>query len=358
MKEIHTPEVTRITLQVLSISLLIAGSFWILEFFLPSILWATIIVITTWPLLIGIQRRLWNRRSLAIMVMVCALLIVVILPSAFAVGTIIDKADNITDLANSLRQIDLKPPAFLGKIPVVGPSMISAWQKAEALTAEGFSKTLAPYARAAVAWFVAKAGSVGLLLVQSLLTLIIAMVLYAKGESAAEIVRAFCRRLAGARGDEVASLAAKSIRSVALGVIVTALVQAVLSGIGLAVAGIHSAALLTAIIFVLSLCQIGPGPVLLTAIVWLFWRGDMLSGGVLIAFTVVIFPMDNFLRPILIRKGVDMPLILVFIGVIGGLLSMGVIGLFIGPVILAVTNSLLLSWISTGTDKSTSPELS
>jgi predicted PurR-regulated permease PerM len=347
MKDLTTPEVTRITLQVLSIGLLIAGSFWILEFFIPSILWATIIVITTWPLLEAVQRRLWNRRSLAIAVMVCTLLVIVILPCAFAVGTIIDKADAIKDLADSLRQIDLKPPAFLAKIPVLGPSMVNAWQKAESLTSEGLSKGLAPYARAAVAWFVAKAGSVGLLLVQCLLTLIIAMVLYAKGESAGATVRAFCHRLAGARGDEVAALAAKSIRSVALGVIVTALVQAVLSGIGLAVAGIHSAALLTAIIFVLSLCQIGPGPVLLTAIVWLFWRGDILSGGVLIAFTVVIFPMDNFLRPILIRKGVDMPLILVFIGVIGGLLSMGVIGLFIGPVILAVTNSLLLSWIRT-----------
>ena len=347
MKEITTPEVTRVTLQVLSIGFLIGASFWILEFFLPSILWAAIIVITTWPLLIAMQRRLWNRRPLAIIAMACALLIVVILPSAFAIGTIINKADNITDLANSLRQIDLKPPAFLAKVPVVGPSMVNAWQKAEALTAEGFSKTLAPYTRTVVAWFVAKAGSVGLLLVQSLLTLIIAMVLYAKGESAAQIVRAFCHRLAGARGDEVASLAAKAIRSVALGVIVTALVQAILSGIGLAVAGVHSAVLLTAIIFVLSLCQIGPGPVLLTAIVWLFWRGDVFSGSVLIAFTLVIFPLDNFLRPILIRKGVDMPLILVFIGVIGGLLSMGVIGLFIGPVILAVTNSLLMSWIRT-----------
>jgi predicted PurR-regulated permease PerM len=346
MKEPAPPEVTRITLQVLSIGLLIGGAFWILQFFVPSILWATIIVVTTWPVFERIQRRLWNKRILAIIVMVGALLVMVILPCAFAIGSIISNSDMITGWVNSLRQMDMPPPpGFLGKIPLLGPRLMDAWQKAEALTAEGVSKNLAPYTGAMVSWFISKAGSVGVLLVQFLLTLIIAVVLYARGESAAETVRAFCRRLAGARGEEIATLAAKAIRSVALGVVVTALVQAILSGIGLAVAGIPSAILLTAIIFVLCLCQVGPTPILLPAIVWLYWRGELFSGSLLLAFSLVILPMDNFLRPVLIRKGANIPLMLVFIGVIGGLLAMGVIGLFIGPVILAVANTLLTSWI-------------
>jgi predicted PurR-regulated permease PerM len=237
------------------------------------------------------------------------------------------------------------PPGFLGSIPFIGPRLIDAWQKAESMTVSGLSKNLAPYSGALVSWFIAKAGSVGVLVVQFLFTVIIAIVLYANGESAAETVRAFCRRLAGERGEEIAMLAAKAIRSVALGVIVTALAQAVLSGIGLAVSGIPSASLLTAIIFVLCLCQVGPTPILVPAIAWLYWRGEVGSGTILLVFGVIVLPLDNFLRPILIRKGADMPLILVFIGVIGGLIAMGVIGLFIGPVILAVTNTLLKSWI-------------
>ena len=348
MREHAAPETTRITLQVISIGLLIGGAFWILQFFVPAILWATIFVITTWPLFVALQRRLWNRRPLAILVIVGALLALVILPCAFAVVSIVDNTDTITAWADSLRQAQLPPPPdMLGKIPLLGPRAVDAWQKVEALTAEGLANSLAPYTSALLAWFIAKAGSVGLLLLQFLLTLIIAIVLYANGESAGQTVRAFCHRLAGPRGEEIADLAAKAIRSVALGVLVTALAQAILSGIGLALAGIPSATLLTAIVFVLCLCQIGPAVVLIPAIIWLFYRGEILSGSVLVAFAVVIFPLDSFLRPVLIRKGADMPLILVFIGVIGGLLAMGVIGLFIGPVILAVANTLLKLWIST-----------
>jgi len=346
MRESASPEVTRITLQVLSIGLLIGGAFWILQPFVPSILWATIIVITTWPLFKAIQKRLWNRRILAIFVMIGALLAVVILPCAIAIGSIVTNTDEIKEWVNSLRQMDMpKPPGFLGNVPIVGPRLVSAWQKADEMTTEGLSKNLAPYTSAVAAWFLSKAGSVGMLLVQFVFTVIIAIVLYAQGEAASEMVRAFCRRLAGARGEEVAMHAAKATRSVALGVVVTALVQATLSGIGLALSGTPSPLLLTAIIFVLCLCQVGPTPILVPAVIWLYWRGGMVSGTVLLVFTILVVPLDNLLRPVLIRKGADMPLILVFIGVIGGLVAMGIIGLFIGPVILAVVYILLKSWI-------------
>ena len=347
MKETASPEITRITLQVLSITLLITAAFWILQPFVPSLLWATIIVVTSWPLLLRVQKRLWNKRFLAILVMIGVLLLIVILPCVVAIGAIISNTDEITGWATSVRQMELPPPPdFLKSVPMVGPRLVEGWEKAEALGTEGLSKYLAPYAGAVMAFFLAKAGSVGMLLLQFLFTVIFAAVLYAKGEGVAAFVRGFCLRLAGARGDEVATLAAKAIRSVALGVVVTALVQAVLSGIGMVVAGVPSAALLTAIIFVLCLCQVGPTPILVPAIAWLYWRGFVASGTVLLVFAVIILPMDNFLRPMLIRKGADIPFVLVFIGVIGGLVAMGVIGLFIGPVVLAVVHTLLKSWIA------------
>jgi predicted PurR-regulated permease PerM len=349
MKEAAAPEVTRITLQVLSIGLLIGGAFWIMHPFIPSILWATIIVITTWPLFLAIQKRLWNRRILAIGVMIGALLLIVILPIAIAIGSIVVNMDEITAWVNSIRQADMPPPpSFLKSIPMVGPRLVTAWEKTESMTAEGLSKYLAPYSGAVATWFLAKAGSVGMLLVQFIFTVIIAVILYAQGEAASGMVLAFCRRLAGPRGEEVAIHAAKATRSVALGVVVTALVQATLSGIGLLLSGTPSALLLTAIIFVLCLCQVGPTPILVPAIIWLYWRGGMVSGTVLLVFTIIVVPLDNFLRPVLIRKGADMPLVLVFLGVIGGLVAMGIIGLFIGPVILAVVYTLMKSWIKSG----------
>jgi len=159
-------------------------------------------------------------------------------------------------------------------------------------------------------------------------------------------VRAFTRRLVGPRGERLTSLAAQAIRAVALGVIVTALVEALLSGIGFVAAGVPFAALLTALIFVLAVAQIGPSPVLILVIMWLYWQGD--SAVVATAFLVwslVIAGVDHLLRPILIKRGADLPLILIFAGVVGGLIAFGAMGLFIGPVVLAVGYTLLMGWI-------------
>jgi predicted PurR-regulated permease PerM len=158
-------------------------------------------------------------------------------------------------------------------------------------------------------------------------------------------VRRFTRRLAGQQGDDVTVLAARAIRGVALGVVGTALIQSLLGGIGLAVSGVPAAAVLTAIMFILCIAQLGPVLVLIPAVIWLYWSGQNLWGTVLLAFTIVAATLDNFLRPLLIKKGADLPLLLIFAGVIGGLIAFGIIGLFIGPVVLAVTYTLLGAWL-------------
>jgi predicted PurR-regulated permease PerM len=141
-------------------------------------------------------------------------------------------------------------------------------------------------------------------------------------------------------------LAGQAIRAVALGVVVTAVVQSTLAGIGLAVAGVPYAAVLTAIALILCIAQLGPTLVLAPAVGWLYWTGDPVWGTVLLVWTILVGSMDNFLRPFLIKRGADLPLLLIFVGVIGGLISMGIIGLFVGPTVLAVTYRLLESWIA------------
>lgn len=150
-------------------------------------------------------------------------------------------------------------------------------------------------------------------------------------------------------------LAGKAIRGVALGVGLTALVQSVLGGIGLAVAGVPAAAVLTAVMLLLCIAQLGPVLVLVPAVIWLFWSGQTLWGTALLFWTVIVATMDNFLRPVLIKKGADLPLLLIFAGVIGGLLAFGIIGLFIGPVVLAVTYTLLGSWVDTDPGSAAQP---
>jgi predicted PurR-regulated permease PerM len=143
-------------------------------------------------------------------------------------------------------------------------------------------------------------------------------------------------------------LSAQAIRGVALGVVVTALVQALIGGIALAIAHVPFAPVLTALMFMLAVAQIGAGPVMVVAVIWLYWTGSVGWGTFLLVVTVIVTTMDNFLRPLLIKKGADLPLLLIFAGVIGGLLGFGLIGIFVGPMVLAVTFTLLRAWIEEG----------
>ena len=340
-------DVTRITLAVLFIGSLIAASFWVFKPFLTSFIWATIIVVATWPILLKLQAWLWNRRSLAVTVMTVVLLLFLIIPLSFAIGAIIDSADKIIGWMKSPVTFTVPPmPEWVGKMPLIGKTIAGHWQQYAALPPEELSARLSPYARDALRWFIAKAGSIGMMILQFLLTVIISAILYAKGETAASGVRSFARRLAGRKGEETTVLAAKAVRGVALGVVLTAIIQSVLAGIGLAITGVPAVAILTAVMFMLCIAQIGPALVLILSIIWLFWKGESFWGGVLIAWSVPVLIIDNLIRPFLIKKGADLPLLLIFAGVIGGLIAFGIIGLFIGPVVLAVSHVLLKAWVS------------
>jgi predicted PurR-regulated permease PerM len=158
-------------------------------------------------------------------------------------------------------------------------------------------------------------------------------------------VRRFGLRLGGERGEGAVVLVGQAIRGVALGVVLTAVLQSVVGGIGLAIVGVPAAALLTALMFMLCLAQIGVGLVMFGAVAWLFWSGDTGWGVFLLIWSMVVTTMDNFIRPFLIKQGADLPIVLIFAGVIGGLLGFGLVGIFVGPVVLAVSYTLLDAWV-------------
>ena len=339
-------DLARILLVLLIIALLIAGSLWTLLPFLGALLWATTIVIATWPLLLRLQRYLGNHRGLATAVMTVIMLAVFILPFAFAVGALIDGLQEGAKLVKSLLNDGVQPPpSWVAKIPWFGPRLDDRWRELAAGGPAAVSSLLRPYVTTAAAWALVASGGIGMMIVHSLLTVVLAAILFVRGESAAAGVIAFARRLDGDRAERTVRLAGRAVRGVALGVIVTALVQSILAGIGLSLAGLPRPGLLLAATFILCVAQLGPLPVLAPAIIWLYWSGDLVWGTVLLVVTVIVAAVDNVLQPLLIRKGVALPLLLLVAGVIGGLIAFGVLGLFIGPVILAVTFTLLQQWI-------------
>jgi len=340
-------ELNRTTLAVLFVGGLIATSFWILWPFLPAIIWATTLVVATWPIMLHVQLRLWRKRGLAVAVMTVALLVIFVLPFWLAIATITQHFDRIAGWAGSLAAFQLPPPPhWLEGLPFFGAYAASAWANAAASGIEPLVAKAAPYAGGAAAWFVSALGGFGVLFVQFVLTVIIAVILYGSGEHAASLVRRFGRRLAGERGEQSVLLAGQAIRSVALGVVVTAVGQSVLGGLGLALAGVPLAAVLTAVMFMLCLAQLGPLPVLVPAVVWLYWSGESVWGTVLVIWSVLLSTTDGVVRPLLIRRGAHLPLLLLLAGVIGGLIAFGLVGIFLGPVVLAVAYTLLLSWMA------------
>ena len=340
-------DLTRTTLAVLVIFALLAWSFIILRPFLAAAIWATMIVVATWPLMLAVQARLWRRRAAAVTVMTVALLLVFLVPLALGIGTIVSHIDEIRDGAKLLADLRVPPPPdWVGALPFAGERLAAAWREIAADGGKEILAWIAPHAGTLLKWFGSQLGGLGVILLQFLLTVVIAVILYATGEQAAASVSRFGRRLAGERGDEAVRLATLAIRGVALGVVVTALAQSVLGGIGLALSGIPAAALLTAVMFMLCLAQLGPLLVLAPAVIWLYWTGDSVWGTALLVWTVLVSTLDNFLRPILNRQSADLPLLLIFAGVIGGLISLGVVGIFVGPVVLAVAYALFRAWIA------------
>jgi predicted PurR-regulated permease PerM len=339
----------RITLAVLFIAGMVVLSFWILRPFLPAAIWAATIVVATWPILLRVERALWRSRGLAVAVMTGAMLLTLILPLAFALATIVTHSEQIVGWVQTAAVWSAPPPPeWLDRVPVVGRSLAARWRDLSALTREELAGWLSPHSGRIVGWTLGTVGSLGLVFVQFLLVILSAAILYASGDVAARAVRRFANRVAGPRGDAYVQLAGQAIRGVALGIIVTALIQTALAAVGLVVAGAPFAAVLTAIVLVLCIAQVGALLPLLFAVGWLYWSGQNVWGTALLIWTVFVCGIDNVLRPVLIKRGADLPLLLVFLGVIGGLFAFGIIGIFVGPVVLAVGYTLLADWIAAG----------
>ncbi|MGH8432867.1 MAG: AI-2E family transporter YdiK [Solimonas sp.] len=340
-------DLTRTTLAILFIAAMIGGSLWILRPFLPAIIWAAMLAIATWPLFRSLQARLWNSRALAVTVMTLAILLIFVVPFWLAIGTIVRHSAQIIEWGEHLAATGLPPPpGWVESLPLIGAKAASVWRDIANDDLPELLERGRPYAGMITRGFVEAMGSFGAVLLQFLLTVAIAAILYAQGETAATMARRFGSRLAGARGEQAVVLAGQAARGVALGVVVTAFIQSGIGAFGLFVAGVPFASVFSALMFMLCIAQLGPGLVLIPAVIWLLATGDTGWGIFLGIVSVAAISIDNFVRPILIRRGVELPLLLILSGVVGGLLAFGLIGIFLGPMILAVAYTLFQAWLS------------
>ena len=340
-------DLTRNTLAAILVVGLIALCFWVLKPFLAAMVWATMIVVATWPWLKALERVFGNRRAPAVLVMTLGMLLLLVMPLSWAIRTIAERSHDLISFGQGLASRGMPgSPEWVSGIPLVGEKIAAFWLSLSSGGMSGLIDHVSPYASETGKWLFAQFGGLGGMLIEFFLVVLIAAIFYSSGEQAALMARRVGRRLAGERGEGSVVLAGQAIRAVALGVGVTAVLQTGLGGLGLVIAGVPFAAVLSALMLMLCIAQAGPGLVLFPAVAWMYWQGDNNAWATfLLVWSVIVATMDNFVRPMLIRRGADLPLLLIFVGVIGGLLSFGLIGIFVGPVALAVTYTLAKAWV-------------
>jgi predicted PurR-regulated permease PerM len=341
-------EPVRTALRLLIIGSLLLAVLYILRPFLPSMLWSAFIVITVWPGLAWLQSRFrWNRAACALALAV-VLVVFVIGPLMAGIFTLVEHGETLfQDTKAAVEKIPDQPPAWVGELPLVGSGLAQTWRDV-ASGGVGLRARIGPAVQTSGRWLLGQVGAAGALFLQFLLVVVFVLVFYLNGEALDELTRRFADRIGGDRALQARDQARQAIRAVALGVVLTALLQAGLALIGLLIAGAPLAILLAFVCFLLAIAQFGAALPLLAVAGWLYWGQGEAGWAAFMAVwgLVVVGGVDNIIRPMLITRGMSMPLTLVFLGVIGGLLAYGLIGVFLGPTVVAIAYTLLLAWLA------------
>jgi predicted PurR-regulated permease PerM len=334
--------------QIVVIALLVVlavGCLTVLRPFLSALLWALILSFSTWPLYAWLVRRLNGRRSLAAFFMTLLVAAIFILPLAAAGAGLADSVAKVGNMvAVLLRQGPPGPPAWVAELPIIGPDVTERWIELERLGA-GWTAELQPYLDTALNALLSLGVRMGEAIIQVSLGVLAAFFFFRDGAEGTKRLSAAVERLGGLRAQRLLTVAASTVRSVVYGVIGTALAQATLQGIGLWLAGVPAAFFLGFLTFFLGFVPVGPPLVWLPAAAWLLYKGAVGWGLFLILWGFfVVSGVDNVLRPYLISRGSRLPLILMFFGVLGGLMAFGFLGVFLGPTLLAIGYVLFQEW--------------
>ncbi|CAG4883044.1 AI-2E family transporter [Georgfuchsia toluolica] len=330
-----------------ALALLIVGCVVVLHAFLTALLWAVILVSVTWPAFAHLDRWLGHRRNFSALAMTCVVSLVMIAPFAVVTLGLVDNATQLSAAIGGQLERGLPDaPAWLIQIPLVGASLSDYWQNlahdSSRLTDE--LQRLLPSAQHAL---LAAGKTLGSGLMQLTLSVFIAFFLFRDGEEVDRRAIAVASRVAGQRGRYLLEIASNTVTGVVYGILGTALAQGVLAGIGFAIAGVPGALLLGLATFFLSIIPVGPPLIWIGAALWLFQQGDTGWAIFVVLWGFFIVSMvDNIIKPLIISRGSSMPFVLVFLGVLGGVVSFGLIGVFLGPTLLAVGYRLLNEWSS------------
>jgi predicted PurR-regulated permease PerM len=337
---------------VIRVGLVLLLLFWcfaILRPFIMPVVWGVILAVAVFPAYRWLTAKLAGREKLAAVIFVVLGLSVVLVPAVLFAGSLFESGQQIA------RQQDLDsiqvpaPPPEVKDWPLVGGSVYALWSQASQ-SLEPLVVKFAPQLRAAAMWFVGTIVGTGLAIAQSLLSIVIAGVMLVGASSGAQAATTVSARLAGASGERFTQMAARTIRSVAVGIVGVAFIQAGLIGVGMLAVGVPHAAVWSLLCLILAVLQLPPLLVVGPVIVYVFSYASTPIAVIFAIWEIAASMSDSFLKPILLARGVEVPMLVIFLGAIGGFMASGFIGLFIGAVVLSLGYELARAWIREQTD--------
>ena len=331
---------------VLTTTALVSSCFVIARPFLATIAWGVILAVTAWPGFVRLRAALGGRKRLAATAFVLAGMIVLVAPLIIAGLSAAHRAPAAIAFIDGFERNGLPgPPDAVANLPLLGPRLHDIWAR---LSQQG-TEVLTLY-RAEIngtaRWLLIRSGSFGMVVLQFAAAIIIAGLLLVRAERSRTLLQSFASRVGGQPARDLLPVAEHAIRAVSFGVVGTALAEAILSAIGYSIAGQRAAILLGGVTFLVCLLQAGPGLVFLSAAAWVWYQGSPAWAVFILAWHILlVLPIELFGRPIFISRGTGLPIWLIFIGVVGGLLAFGLIGVFVGATVLAISYRLLVRWL-------------
>ncbi|WP_268800742.1 AI-2E family transporter [Pseudomonas huanghezhanensis] len=335
----------RLLVQILLLALL-GACLWVMAPFWSALFWGAVLAFASWPLMRLLTRWLKGRESLAAALLTLGWAVLVLAPLVWLGFNL---ADHVRDATVFIKDVQVDglpdPPTWLASVPLVGERLVSFWNTIDQQGAAMLAN-VRPYLGQVGNFLLARSAQIGGGILELTLSIVFVFFFYRDGPRLAAFVLSLLERLIGDRAQYYVDLVAGTVQRVVNGVIGTAAAQALLALIGFLIAGVPGALVLGIGTFLLSLVPMGPPLIWIPATAWLAWKGDY---GMAIFLglwgTFIVSGVDNVLKPYLISRGGNLPLVIVLLGVFGGLLAFGFIGLFIGPTLLAVSYSLLLDWV-------------
>ncbi|MDV6343893.1 AI-2E family transporter [Nitrosomonas sp. Is37] len=338
-------KVTETVIRLGVLGIVLIWCFQILQPFIIPLVWGIIIAVAIHPLYLMLLNLLGDRRVIAAMLLIAMLLALLMVPTVMLTKLLVQ---NVVALAEQFLHGQFTippPPEAVRNWPLIGEPIAKIWDLASTNLVEAL-KLVQPQLKAAGAWLVNAAASAGMGIIIFVAAFVIAGVLLAHSESSYQLVHGISRRLVGERGDDFANLAEATIRSVVRGILGVAVIQALLAGVGFIFAGVPGAGIWALLCLILAVVQIGVGLIVIPAIIYVFATGDTLTAVIFLIWNVMIMVLDNVLKPLLLGRGVGVPMVVIFLGAIGGLLLSGIVGLFVGAIVLTLGYKLFQAWLN------------